>query len=88
MPKIHRSDLTPPQETPVAPHAALYDQDQDTAYEQHKSSTAKQKRKSGGIVYTIAMVIFAAIFLVSGGLLVKRYLGTARPRTSLPTCKP
>ena len=73
MPKIHRSDLTPPQETPTTPHADLYDQDQDTAYEQHKSSTAKQKKKSGGIVYTIAMVIFAAIFLVSGGLLVKRY---------------
>lgn len=71
MPKIRRSDL-PPQEPPTAPHAALYDQEQDTDFA--PPAPAKPAKKRSSIGYTIAMIVFAAIFFVSGGLLVKRYL--------------
>lgn len=53
------------------PAAEFYDQDHDDAYEHRR--TAKQKKKRSNAAYTIAMIVFAAIFLVSGGLLVKRY---------------
>ncbi len=33
-----------------------------------------RKKKRGDLLYTIAMIVFAAIFLISGGLLVKRFL--------------
>lgn len=49
----------------------VYDQDRDTEYTKKR----RRKKKHGGsdILYTIAIVIFAIIFLVSGGLLVKRF---------------
>lgn len=70
MSKIRRSDMTPPQKPSTAPHAALYDQDNDTSFA--PPASPKKKRSSWG--YTLAMIFFAAVFLVSGGLLVKRYL--------------
>ena len=88
MAKIHRSDAPLPQ-TPsvqvkasytvtdlsqVSPQepAAFYDQDNDEDY--HRRETAKCKKKRGNLLYTLAMIVFAAIFLISGGLLVKRFL--------------
>ena len=32
------------------------------------------QKKRGNLLYTLAMIVFAAIFLISGGLLVKRFL--------------
>ena len=88
MAKIHRSDAPLPQ-TPsvqvkasytvtdlpkVSPQepAAFYDQDNDEDY--RRRETAKCKKKRGNLLYTLAMIVFAAIFLISGGLLVKRFL--------------
>ncbi len=62
---------------PAAAPARLYDQDKDTSYDEppakRKSQAAKAAKSKKDFIYTIAMVIFAAIFLVSGGLLVKRF---------------
>lgn len=69
-----------PQRRPEARQAAplfadgkkrtVYDQDRDTEYVRPRR---KKKQSSGSdILYTIAIVIFAAIFLVSGGMLLKR----------------
>ena len=75
MPKIHRSDLTP-QEPSAAPHATLYDQDKDTDFA--PSAPAASKKKSGSTVYTLAMVVFGAMFLISAGLLIKRCIDDRR----------
>jgi len=87
MAKIHRSDAPLPQApsvqvkasytvtdlTKVSPQepAAFYDQDNDEDY--RRRETAKCKKKRGNLLYTLAMIVFAAIFLISGGLLVKRF---------------
>lgn len=88
MAKIHRNDMpvqhptqtiTLPKEPETAAPAAptrLYDQDNDDSY---PSRSAKKNGKKSGkgkkdFLYTVAMVVFAAIFLVSGGLLAKRFL--------------
>lgn len=92
MAKIHRSDAPLPQApsvqvkasytvtdlpkvSPQEP-AAFYDQDNDEDYRQRE--TAKCKKKRGNLLYTLAMIVFAAIFLISGGLLVKRFLDDRR----------
>ena len=88
MAKIHRSDAPLPQApsvqvkasytvtdlSKVSPQepAAFYDQDNDEDY--RRRETAKCKKKRGNLLYTLAMIVFAAIFLISGGLLVKRFL--------------
>ena len=82
MAKIHRSDVPQPQqpvqqttvlpEVPVQETATFYDQDNDEDYTQRQRQ--KQKKKRSNLAYTLAMVVFGAIFLVSAGLLVKRYL--------------
>ena len=88
MAKIHRSDAPLPQApsvqvkasytvtnlSKVSPQepAAFYDQDNDEDY--RRRETAKCKKKRGNLLYTLAMIVFAAIFLISGGLLVKRLL--------------
>ena len=88
MAKIHRSDALLPQApsvqvkasytvtdlSKVSPQepAAFYDQDNDEDY--RRRETAKCKKKRGNLLYTLAMIVFAAIFLISGGLLVKRFL--------------
>lgn len=53
-----------------------YDQDSDMEYEntRRKNKGKKKKRSGADVLYTIAIVIFAIIFLVSGGLLAKRFL--------------
>ena len=88
MAKIHRSDAPLPQApsvqvkasytvtdlpkvSPQEP-AAFYDQDNDEDY--RRRETAKCKKKRGNLLYTLAMIVFAAIFFISGGLLVKRFL--------------
>ena len=92
MAKIHRSDAPLPQApsvqvkasytvtdlpkvSPQEP-AAFYDQDNDEDY--RRRETAKCKKKRGNLLYTLAMIVFAAIFLISGGLLVKRFLDDRR----------
>ena len=66
--------------TPAAP-TRLYDQDNDDSYPSRsakkngkKSGNAKASKGKKDLLYTVAMVVFAAIFLVSGGLLAKRFL--------------
>lgn len=63
---------------------AFYDQDRDTKFAGQPGRSGKtggksgkkrrKKRTVGDVLYTIAILIFVAIFLVSGGLLLKRFL--------------
>ena len=87
MAKIHRSDapqrpIANPYSTATLPEipvqeksAEFYDQDHDEEFEEraHKKHPKKKKQKES-LGYTIAMVVFGAIFLVSAGLLVKRFI--------------
>ena len=75
MAKIRRSDLAP-QEPPAALHAALYDQDNDTAFA--PTAPAGPEKKRGSLAYTLAMLFFGVVFLVSAGLLVKRFADDRR----------
>ena len=75
MAKIRRSDLAP-QEPPAAPHAALYDQDTDTDFT--PPAPAAPEKKRGSLAYTLAMLFFGVVFLVSAGLLVKRFADDRR----------
>ena len=75
MAKIRRSDLAP-QEPPAAPHAALYDQDNDTDFA--PTAPAAPEKKRGSLAYTLAMLFFGVVFLVSAGLLVKRFADDRR----------
>lgn len=85
MPVQHPTQtITLPKEPePAAPKAAprFYDQDKDAAYEEPRpaqgkgrAAKANETKSKKDLAYTIAMVVFAVIFLVSGGLLVKRFL--------------
>lgn len=85
MAKIHRTDMPQPQNTqpipatsPQADSSRLYDQDMDVIEPDHtneeEAPALKRKRKHSNIGYTIAMVVFGAIFFVSAGLLAKRFL--------------
>ena len=85
MPVQHPTQtITLPKEPePAAPKATapqFYDQDKDADYEaphpaKGRDSAAKagKAKSKKDLAYTIAMVVFAVIFLVSGGLLVKRF---------------
>lgn len=83
MPVQHPTQtITLPKEPePAQPQSAptqMYDQDADTAYDaprpaKKKAGAAKAAKSKKDLAYTIAMVVFAVIFLVSGGLLVKRF---------------
>lgn len=50
----------------------MYDQDRDTEY--RSSGRAGKKRSASDILYTVAIIIFAVVFCVSGGMLVKRFM--------------
>lgn len=73
----------PKKPEPAAPKATapqFYDQNKDADYEaphpaKGRDNTAKagKAKSKKDLAYTIAMVVFAVIFLVSGGLLVKRF---------------
>ena len=77
------STATLPEIPAQKPAAEFYDQDHDEEFtereekkhpKKHAQKNAEAcKKKRGDLVYTIAMVVFAVIFLVSGGLLVKRF---------------
>ena len=74
LPKEMPQQREPAPEPAAAPQPQFYDQDQDEEYAASSTKAKKtRKRQGSGIGYTIAMVVFAAIFLVSGGLLVKRF---------------
>lgn len=88
MAKIHRSDAPLPKPASNEPSisytvtelpkvhehesAVFYDQDNDEDYRQRE--TTKRKKKRSNRLYTAAMVFFAAMFLISGSLLAKRFL--------------
>ena len=85
MPVQHPTQtITLPKEPETAAPAAptrLYDQDNNDSYPSRsakkngkKSGNAKAGKGKKDFLYTVAMVVFAAIFLVSGGLLAKRFL--------------
>ena len=75
LPKESQQTAQTDAEPAAAPQPQFYDQDQDEEYAAASAKAKKPPKKQGsGIGYTIAMVVFAAIFLVSGGLLVKRFL--------------
>lgn len=74
MAKIRRSD------TPQPAAAGLIERGQQTpaptqpGHEAPSAPAPKAKRRRSSIGYTAAMVVFGAVFLVSAGLLVKRFL--------------
>lgn len=74
MAKIRRSD------TPQPAAAGLTERGQQTpaptqpGHEAPSTPAPKTKRRRSSIGYTVAMVVFGAVFLVSAGLLVKRFL--------------
>ncbi len=78
------------------PAAEFYDQDHDEEFTEHEEkkhpkkhaqkNAEARKKKRGDLVYTIAMVVFAVIFLVSGGCWLSALSMIKRPRASLPTC--
>lgn len=85
MAKIHRNDTpyyrhpAPEGPAPVEPEeprrAEIPDTPEADEEEQAPPAPKKAKRKKGkrDILYNIAMLVCLAVFLVSGGLLVKRY---------------
>lgn len=100
MAKIHRSDALLPQApsvqvkasytvtdlpkvSPQEP-AAFYDQDNDEDY--RRRETAKCQKKRGNLLYTLAMIVFAAISSSAAACWSSDSSMTARPRASLPTC--
>ena len=76
------STTTLPEIPAQKPAAEFYDQDHDEEFtereekkhpKKHAQKNAEaRKKKRGDLVYTIAMVVFAVIFLVSGGLWLGR----------------
>ena len=81
-------------EIPAQKNAAeFYDQDHDEEFtereekkhpKKHAQKNAEaRKKKRGDLVYTIAMVVFAVIFL---GCWSSALSMIKRPRASLPTC--
>lgn len=86
MPKIKRDAPAEPQ-SPAKPAppligepTGLYDQDHDTDFEQRQAAKEKTKKKKrrGDLLYTAAILVCLAVFLVSGGLLAKRYFDDRR----------
>ena len=73
MAATHRRRKEP---APAAPlygkPTGFYDQDHDAEFDARQSAKARRRRSNR--LYTAAMVVFAAIFLVSGGMLGKRLL--------------
>lgn len=67
MAKIKRNPPLTPADRPV-----LYDQDQDAAPSRTARPAAKARSKRSGVGYTIALVFFALVFLVSAGILLGR----------------
>ena len=80
MARMHRRRKEP---APAAPlygePTGFYDQDHDADFEARQSAKARRRRSDR--LYTAAMVVFAAIFLVSGGMLVKRFLEDRKTET-------
>lgn len=85
MAKIRRSDLAP-QEPPAAPHAALYDQDNDTDFA--PPTPAGPEKKRGSLAYTLAMLFSELFFWSVPGCLSSALRMTAGQKTSLPSCSP
>lgn len=77
MPK-QKKDEPPRTAAPLfAPQAqGIYDQDNDADYQTRTAQKAKRRR--GDVLYVVAMVVLAAVFLTSAGLLVKRYFDDRR----------
>ena len=46
----------------------FYDQDHDTEYQKKGRRKGRKKHSGSDILYTVAIIIFALIFLVSGGM--------------------
>ena len=80
MARMHRRRKEP---APAAPlygePTGFYDQDHDADFEARQSAKARRRRSDR--LYTAAMVVFAAIFLVSGGMLGKRFLDDRKTET-------
>lgn len=83
----------PEPDTPKATAPQFYDQDKDADYEaphpaKGRDSAAKagKAKSKKDLAYTIAMVVFAVIFLVSGGCWSSAFSTIKRPKTNFPTC--
>lgn len=76
MAKIHRSDMPPYTQPTLRPAAPAPEEEPHLPREKARKKSPAQKRKKrskSDWVYNIAMLVCLAVFLVSGGILAKRY---------------
>lgn len=74
MAKIRRSDMPQPAAAGLTERGQQTPAPTQSGHEAPSAPAPKAKRRRSSIGYTVAMIFFGAVFLVSAGLLVKRFL--------------
>lgn len=74
MAKIRRSDMPQPADAGLTERGQQTPAPTQPGHEAPSAPAPKAKRRRSSIGYTVAMIFFGAVFLVSAGLLVKRFL--------------
>ena len=74
MAKIRRSDMPQPAAAGLTERGQQTPAPTQPGHEAPSAPAPKAKRRRSSIGYTVAMIVFGAVFLVSAGLLVKRFL--------------
>ena len=74
MAKIRRSDMPQPAAAGLTERGQQTPAPTQPRHEAPSAPAPKAKRRRSSIGYTVAMIFFGAVFLVSAGLLVKRFL--------------
>lgn len=74
MAKIRRSDMPQPAAAGLTERGQQTPAPTQPGHEASSAPAPKAKRRRSSIGYTVAMIFFGAVFLVSAGLLVKRFL--------------
>lgn len=74
MAKIRRSDMPQPAAAGLTERGQQTPAPTQPGHEAPSAPAPKAKRRRSSIGYTVAMIFFGAVFLVSAGLLVKRFL--------------
>lgn len=74
MAKIRRSDMPQPAAAGLTERGQQTPAPTQPGHEAPFAPAPKAKRRRSSIGYTVAMIFFGAVFLVSAGLLVKRFL--------------
>ena len=74
MAKIRRSDMPQPAAAGLTERGQQTPAPTQPGHEAPSAPAPKAKRRRSSIGYTVAMIFFGAVFFVSAGLLVKRFL--------------